>query len=96
MEVILSCRLLLNLRSAGGGSSTSKPQIHPWSDNSKIHANPSTSVLRDQSRTEVSSMHGTEKKLEPNRKNMSNDIKEEDPIRNAQATWDARSLYASN
>lgn len=41
-------------------------------------------------------MHGTEKKLEPNRKNMSNDIKEEDPIRNAQATWDARSLYASN
>ncbi|KAF8802037.1 hypothetical protein BYT27DRAFT_6777588 [Phlegmacium glaucopus] len=80
LEVILSCRLLLNLRSAGG-SSASKPQIHPWFDNSKTHVNPSSSVLKEQTRTDPSSStHGTEKKLEPNRRD---------------STWNAQSLYTN-
>ena len=72
-EVVLSCRLVLNLRSAAGESSASKirPAILSWSDKSKTGTY--TNILvEDQSRStdlqlQVTSTLGTETKLEPNR-----------------------------
>ena len=90
-EVILSCRLVLNLRSAAGESSASKirPAILPWSDNSKTgtSTNPSTSIIvGDQSLStdlQVASTLGTETKLEPNRKW-------------PESTWNTQTLYTNN
>ena len=88
LEVVLSCRLVLNLRSAAGESSASKPKraIIPWSDNSKTrtYTNPSSSIIvGDQFRStdlQVTSTLGKEMKLEPNRAR-------------PESTWNAQTLY---
>ena len=90
LEVVLSCRLILNLRSAAGeiSASKTKPAILPWSDNSKtrMYTNPSSSIIvGDQSRStdlQVSSTLGREMKLEPNR-------------RRHESIWNAQTLYTS-
>ena len=88
LEVVLSCRLILNLRSAAveGSAFKTKPAILPWSDNSKTRSynNPSSSIiLGDQSRStelQVSPKFGKEMKLEPNRAR-------------PESTWNAQTLY---
>ena len=90
LEVVLSCRLILNLRSAAGEISTSKPKpgTFPWSDNSKTrtYTNPSSSnIVGDQSRStdlQATSMLGKEMKLEPNRGR-------------PESTWNAQTLYTN-
>jgi len=91
LEVVLSCRLILNLRSAAGESSASKtkPAILPWSsDNSKtrMYTNPSSSIIvGDQSRStdlQIPSTLGKEVKLEPNR-------------RRHESIWNAQTLYTN-
>jgi len=87
LEVILSCRLLLNLRSAGERSA-SKPPIVPWSDNSQTYTHPSSGALHgnpSRSTMELGSIHGRGMKLEPNRQRPA-DIKV-DP------NWNSQTLY---
>jgi len=75
MEVILSCRLLLNLRGVHG-STTSQPRWGSgppkWSDSTKVPTNPSVSnpgpgdpTLRS---TELTMFNSSAVKLEPNRR----------------------------
>ena len=88
LEVVLSCRLILNLRSAAveGSAFKTKPAILPWSDNSKSrsYTNPSSSIiLGEQSRStelQVSPKFEREMKLEPNRAR-------------PESTWNAQTLY---
>ena len=88
LEVVLSCRLILNLRTAAGESPASKPKraILPWSDNSKSDNNPSSSIVGNQFRStdlQVTSTLGREVKLELNR------------VR-PESGWNAQTLYYSN
>ena len=87
LEVVLSCRLILNLRSAVGESSAPKnrPANLPWSDNSKTRSdtNPSSSIIvGDQFRSTDLPTLGRETKLEPNRAW---------PV----STWNPQSLYTN-
>ena len=89
LEVVLSCRLILNLRSAGEISASKLP-ISSRSDNAKTpHATLSSGVLlEDQLRsTELASMHGPrEMRLEPNRAR---------PIDTVDSTRNAQTLYTN-
>ena len=76
LQVILSCRLLLNLREVHA-STTSKPHWQPkWSDNTKVVTNPSQSVSNlnpggpgDPIRsTELTMFNSSAIKLEPPRR----------------------------
>ena len=91
LEVVLSCRLVLNLRSAAGEVSASKAKPGgglPWSNNSKtkMYTNPSSSIIAgDQSRStdlQGTSTPGGVMKLEPNRAR-------------PESTWNALTLYTN-
>ena len=89
MEVILSCRLLLNLRSAVESSASKlAPAVLPWSENS--NNNPSNGVIiGDQFRsTELVLTQGREMKLEPAR------LQPID-IRVESTQWNAQTLYTN-
>lgn len=83
LEIALSCRLVLNLRSfAQESASIPLYRSVPWSDNSKTQTNRSSGVIPgDQSRSkESASTQVTGKKLEPNRAH----------------PWNAESLYTNS
>ena len=93
LEVVLSCRLVLNLRSTAGKISAfqPKPGVLPWSDNSKTrtytYPYPSSSIIvGNQSRSsdiQGTSTLGRETKLEPNR------------ARPDESIWNAETLYTT-
>ena len=92
LEVVLSCRLVLNLRSTAGKISAfqPKPGVLPWSDNSKTrtytYPYPSSSIIiGNQSRSsdiQGTSTLGREMKLEPNRAR-------------PESIWNAETLYTT-
>jgi len=101
LEVVLSCRLILNLRSAVGQSSTStklKPANLPWSNSSKTrtYTNPSSSlIIGDHSRStelQVTSKNSSMPVLGAGGRD--SPVKLE-PNRAArpESTWNAQTLY---
>ena len=93
LEVVLSCRLVLNLRSTAGEISALKPNpgVLPWSNNSnnsqyRTYTYPSSSIIiGNQSRSsdiQGTSTLGREMKLEPNRAR-------------PESIWNAETLYTT-
>ena len=96
LEIVLSCRLILNLRYATSQSSASSNRkryggaaILPWSDNSKTTNPSSSNIVGEQSQArstdlqvQVTTTHGgqNEMKLEPNRTR-------------PESIWNAQTLY---